>query len=115
MRGANDFFTRRLGSLGKHSRIALLRETFLGVGVAVPPAPAPPAPGVAPGLVFGDSFGVGEEVEAGGVVVVPVPPGPPGEGLELPGLVASLPQAPRATAKPTAKVKRINPLFIKTP
>jgi len=59
-------------------------------------------------------FGDGEE--AGGVVVVvPVPPGPPGEGLVLLlGLVLS-PQAPRAAAKATTKVKRINPLFIKTP
>jgi len=55
------------------------------------------------------AFGDGEET--GGVVVVV--PGPPGEGLV--GLVASPPQAPRATAKPTTKVKRINPLFIKTP
>jgi len=39
----------------------------------------------------------------------------PGEGLGELGVVVSPPQAPRAAAKPTTKVKRINPLFIKTP
>lgn len=68
---------------------------FLGAGV---------------GLVGGVDFGDGEA--AGGVVVVV--PGPTGEGLEL-GLLLGSPQAPRAAAKATTKVKRINPLFIKTP
>jgi len=92
-------FSRRLSPLAKHPAIIALVRDYLEGGVEG----AGEVEGDFPvgGVVFSAPVGFVGTVVAGGEVLPSV-----GGGV-------SPPQAPRAAAKPSAKVRRINPLFIK--